>query len=85
MKNLFIKALLIFSIGFYAHNSFSQEYNTFEVRYQSNLRGDLTFIGNNIVNRDGGTSSTDPNDPYNNLSRNFSSNTKTTPYRSNQV
>jgi gliding motility-associated-like protein len=76
MKNLFIKALLIFSIGFYAHNSFSQEYNTFEVRYQSNLRGDLTFIGNNIVNRDGGTSSTDPNDPYNNLSRNFSSNSE---------
>ncbi len=42
----------------------SQEYNTFDVRYQNNIKGDLTFIANNIVNRDGGTSSTEPEDPY---------------------
>jgi len=36
-------------------------------RYQSNLRGDLTFIGNNILNRDNGVAGEGPNDAYNNL------------------
>ena len=45
---------------------FSQEYNNFEVRYQDNIKGDLTFIANNIVNRDGGTTTTEPEDAYNN-------------------
>ena len=44
-------------------SGFAQEYNSFDVRYQANLRGDLTFIANNIVNRD--TGSADPEDPYN--------------------
>lgn len=52
--------------------SFSQEYNDFEVRYQDNIRGDLTFIANQIVNRDGGTGTTEPQDPYNNLNNNGS-------------
>ncbi|MBM1105223.1 SprB repeat-containing protein, partial [Aurantibacter crassamenti] len=43
----------------------AQEYNDFEVRYQNNIKGDLTFIANNIVNRDGGTGSTEPEDAYN--------------------
>ena len=59
-KNLLLAfALLISTLGY------SQLYNTFDVRYQDNLRGDLTFIANNIVNRDGGTGSTEPEDPYN--------------------
>ncbi|MDH3796446.1 MAG: hypothetical protein OER83_06200 [Flavobacteriaceae bacterium] len=58
-RNLLLAGLLLFSfIGL------GQEFNPFDVRYQNNLRGDLTFIGNNIVNRDGGTGSTEPEDPY---------------------
>ncbi|NER14205.1 DUF11 domain-containing protein, partial [Leptobacterium flavescens] len=37
--------------------------NPFDVRYQVNTKGDITFISNNILNRD--TSSADPEDPYN--------------------
>ena len=37
--------------------------NPFDVRYQVNTKGDITFIGNNILNRD--TSTQDPEDPYN--------------------
>ncbi len=70
---LVVVALLLCAIS----SSYAQEYNNFEVRYQNNLRGDLTFIGNNIVNRDGGTSSTEPNDPYNNLSTNNNNNAET--------
>ena len=49
---------------------YGQEYNNFEVRYQNNLRGDLTFIGNNILNRDSGTTGERPNDAYNNQRNN---------------
>ena len=28
----------------------AQEFNNFDVRYQDNIKGDLTFIANNIVN-----------------------------------
>ena len=73
-KSVLITAILFLSALFYTN---AQEYNTFEVRYQNNLRGDLTFIGNNIVNRDGGSASTEPNDPYNNLSTNNNSNNET--------
>ena len=55
-----------------ATKSQAQEYNSFEVRYQNNLRGDLTFIGNNILNRDSGTAGEGPNDPYNNQRNNNS-------------
>lgn len=37
----------------------------FTVRYQDNLKGDMTLISNNIVNRQ--TSTQTPNDPYNTL------------------
>ena len=77
MKNRLLRIALCLGIGLFSFIGFSQEYNNFEVRYQSNLRGDLTFIGNSIVNRDGGTSTTEPNDPYNNLSTNWSSNPET--------
>ncbi len=67
MKPLFYKWVLIPLIGLCSAFTFAQEYNSFEVRYQSNLRGDLTFIGNHILNRDSGTAGEGPNDPYNNL------------------
>ncbi len=58
-----ISIFLILLIGclFFAH---AQEYNTFDVRYQNNIKGDLTFIANNIVNRDDGTTTGTPGDPY---------------------
>ncbi len=52
-------ALLFSLIGF------AQEYHSFDIRYQNNIKGDLTFIANNIVNRDGGSGNTEPEDPYN--------------------
>src|SRR5680860_459619 len=42
----------------------AQEYNPFDVRYRNNIKGDLTFIANNIVNRDDGTTTGTPEDPY---------------------
>jgi len=58
-KLLFAFAVLFSYIGL------AQQYNTFDIRYQNNIKGDLTFIANNIVNRDGGTATTEPEDPYN--------------------
>ncbi|MCW5514680.1 T9SS type B sorting domain-containing protein [Muriicola sp. Z0-33] len=58
-KLLFALAVLFSYIGT------AQQYNTFDIRYQNNIKGDLTFIANNIVNRDGGTATTEPEDPYN--------------------
>src|SRR5690606_26785911 len=59
IKNqIFIWILLLGSLS-----AFSQIKNNFEPRYKDNLRGDITFIANNIVNRQG--SGTSPNDPYN--------------------
>ncbi|WP_088339964.1 T9SS type B sorting domain-containing protein [Robiginitalea sediminis] len=52
-------AFLLFALA----GGYAQEYNSFDVRYQANLKGDLTFIANNIVNRQ--TGSLDPEDPYN--------------------
>ncbi|MEJ2161742.1 MAG: SprB repeat-containing protein [Robiginitalea sp.] len=58
MKRLFTACFLLLSTGLMA-----QEFNSFDVRYQDNIKGDLTFIANNIVNRQ--TGSEDPEDPYN--------------------
>ncbi|WP_276168635.1 T9SS type B sorting domain-containing protein [Zobellia alginiliquefaciens] len=65
-----LKKILAGALFLYASAGFSQEYNSFEVRYQNNIKGDLTFISNTIVNRDGGTTATEPEDPYNNLNTN---------------
>jgi gliding motility-associated-like protein len=67
IQNLFIASIfLVTYVGVsQEYTSFTRTYpngNTF--RYQNNIKGDLTFIANNIVNRDGGTSSTEPEDPY---------------------
>lgn len=67
MVKLLLKPITIAWIVFGAFLVNAQEYNTFEVRYENNLRGDLTFIGNNILNRDSGTPGEGPNDAYNNL------------------
>ncbi|NJB71468.1 gliding motility-associated-like protein/uncharacterized repeat protein (TIGR01451 family) [Saonia flava] len=73
MNKAFIKKLLFISIFLCSLIGFSQEYNNFEVRYQNNIKGNLTFLANNIVNRDGGTSTTEPEDPYDNLNNSGSS------------
>ncbi|MDC6365172.1 MULTISPECIES: DUF11 domain-containing protein [Flavobacteriaceae] len=65
MTNRILKAAICLGIGLLTFAGYSQEYNSFDIRYQNNIKGDLTFIANNIVNRDGGTSSTEPEDPYN--------------------
>jgi len=72
MKNFIFRCLLFLVLGLLSFVSHAQEYNNFEVRYQNNLRGDLTFIGNNILNRDSGTPGEEPNDPYNNQRNNNS-------------
>ncbi|MDG3584172.1 T9SS type B sorting domain-containing protein [Galbibacter pacificus] len=50
----------IFFAGIFALSA--QVKNNFDVRYQDNIRGELTFIANNIVNRD--SNYRDPEDPY---------------------
>ncbi|MGB5783359.1 MAG: hypothetical protein WBM42_15910, partial [Eudoraea sp.] len=65
MKPTFTKKFLFTCVVLFSYIGISQEFNTFDVRYQNNLRGDLTFIANNIVNRNGGTGSTQPEDAYN--------------------
>src|SRR5680860_443965 len=69
-----ILSAILFLLAF---QGFSQEYNDFEVRYQDNIKGDLTFISNNILNRDGATAATEPEDAYNNLSTNNNNNPET--------
>ncbi|MBU2995899.1 T9SS type B sorting domain-containing protein [Cellulophaga baltica] len=78
MKNLFSKKptfilFLLLIIGL-TYSSYGQEYTPFtrtydsgeNYRYQNNIKGDLIFIANNILNRDGGTTTTEPEDPYDN-------------------
>ncbi|WP_159447274.1 T9SS type B sorting domain-containing protein [Cellulophaga tyrosinoxydans] len=90
MKTLYLKksyffALVITLIGV-VNFGFSQEYTSFTrsydgtptgptYRYQNNIKGDLIFIANNIINRDGGTNTTEPEDPYNNLNNSGSNTT----------
>ncbi|WP_417363194.1 T9SS type B sorting domain-containing protein [Galbibacter sp.] len=52
----------IFFAGIFAITA--QVKKDFEVRYQDNIKGDITFIGNNIINRDKGKMAR-PNQPYN--------------------
>ena len=59
------KLLFVTLCLFTLQSIFAQVKNNFDPRYNDNLRGDLTLIGNNIVNRDDGTSTTEPEDPYN--------------------
>ncbi|MDG1571509.1 T9SS type B sorting domain-containing protein [Robiginitalea sp. M366] len=58
LRYAFIPLLLLWAVA-----GFAQEFNSFDIRYQNNIKGDLTFIANNIVSRDDGSGS--PEDPYN--------------------
>ncbi|MEA1786476.1 T9SS type B sorting domain-containing protein [Arenibacter sp. GZD96] len=64
MKRNFVKTLFISCIAFWSYTGLAQEFNDFDIRYQTNIKGDLTFIANNILNRDAGNGNR-PNDPYN--------------------
>ncbi|MCF8713629.1 T9SS type B sorting domain-containing protein [Joostella atrarenae] len=68
MKNNYftLNRCILFACMFYACISSlsAQVKNDFDVRYQDNVRGELTFIANNIVNRDSGNNNR-PEDPYN--------------------
>ncbi|MDV7137619.1 T9SS type B sorting domain-containing protein [Maribacter sp. TH_r10] len=43
--------LLAFFLFLGIYTSFSQVKNDFDVRYEADIRGEITFVGNNIVNR----------------------------------
>jgi|GEM_PF-1753908 len=65
-KNYFtLNTYILFACIFFACVSSlsAQVKNDFDVRFQNNIRGELTFIANNIVNRD--TNNRDPEVPYN--------------------
>jgi len=71
--NKFVRLLLLPFLLLGSLAAVSQEFTPFtrtypsgtNFRYQTNIKGDLTFIANDIVNRDGGTNTTRPEDPYN--------------------
>ncbi len=65
MRLNFTRKILLAGIALISFMGYAQEFTPFTVRYQNNIKGDLTFIANNIVNRDGGSGSTEPEDPYN--------------------
>ena len=77
MKVTIFSKIILAMVILMGYTGLSQEYNNFGVRYQDVVKGDLTFIANNILNRDGGSNSTEPNDAYNNLSTNGSNNNET--------
>ncbi len=85
MKPNFTKKLIVLSILLLGFVGYSQEYTPFtrtypsgdNFRYQTNIKGDLTIIGNQILNRDGNTTTTEPEDGYNNLSTDNNNNWET--------
>src|SRR5690606_26518467 len=62
MKKLLLNGCLGTLVLLCSFSGLSQVKNDFEVRYENKLKGDITLIGNNIVNRD--TNNRDPEDPY---------------------
>lgn len=58
--------LLLLLLFFFSENSYSQLAVPFKVRYQSYVKGDMTVISNNIVNRK--ESRTFTSEPYNDIS-----------------
>ncbi|WP_400071265.1 T9SS type B sorting domain-containing protein [Zobellia russellii] len=73
-----LKKILAGALFLYAFAGFSQEYKAFtrtypsgeNFRYQTNIKGDLTFISNSILNRDEGIPGRRPEDSYDNLNTN---------------
>lgn len=51
--NKFLKLFLFIVVLAISHLGFSQVKNNFEPRYDNSIRGDLTIVANNIVNREG--------------------------------
>ncbi|RRQ50039.1 DUF11 domain-containing protein [Maribacter algicola] len=52
LKTSFLKiSLFLIFLGIGTFSTFSQVKNNFDVRYSADIRGELTFAGNNIVNR----------------------------------
>lgn len=82
IKKLLLTGFLLLGV----FSAFSQVKNNFEVRYENELRGDITFIANNIVNRESNgywsgpwwrrvwNPAASPNDPYNNTGNSSSYN-----------
>jgi len=69
----FLKRFLLFILTLFATvSTYGQVKNDFEPRYNTSLRGDLTIVANNIVNRESG--SKDANDPYNETGNSSTSN-----------
>jgi len=68
----FTKKIIILSIFLLGYIGVSQEYTPFSLRYQDNIKGDLTVISNQIVNRLDNVNGVTPLDPYNNLNTNGS-------------
>jgi len=65
-NQIIVFSLLI--ISFTSENSYAQLAVPFKVRYQSYVKGDMTIISNNIVNRKDNRTST--SEPYNDISEN---------------
>ncbi|MDF0714816.1 T9SS type B sorting domain-containing protein [Muricauda sp. 334s03] len=63
MKTSLLRWGTTICILLFSYTGIAQVKNNFDVRYENELRGDLTFIANNIVNRDEGGDN--PEDPYN--------------------
>ena len=51
MNKFFVKKLLVACALLLSYIGFSQVKNDFDVRYEADIRGEITFIANNIVNR----------------------------------
>ncbi|WP_108425108.1 T9SS type B sorting domain-containing protein [Flagellimonas amoyensis] len=72
MVKLLLKWCFVTCVLLCSFSGVSQVKNDFDVRYENRLKGDLTFIANNIVNRD--SNNRDPEDPYNSTGSNSSYN-----------
>ena len=78
MESKLFKNLIVGGIFLCSYFGVSQEFTSFTrlypsgdtYRYQAKIKGDLTFIANNILNRDGGTADTEPEDAYNSTGKN---------------
>ena len=64
----YLLVLVIFVLGIPSINA--QNLRPFAPRFDQDLKGDILLIGNNILNRDGGSSTSEPNDPYNGSGQN---------------
>lgn len=64
-KPTFSKFILVAIVLLLTANAFSQVLQPFGKEYDASLKGDILVIGNNVLNRDFGTTGNRANDPYN--------------------